>query len=712
MCSLLSRDDYTLTASLRNEKREIMLPLMPIIRAAAKQRHQRCYAAPGKGGMYLLKNESPSQQGPAATSDAVPFETVELSIVDILWEAEKPVELSDLSTELRRRLPSFKPNHYGCSRLLSLLTRKLKHRIDVTIHKEQNVTTASLRAETAQPAPATEASRSPQATPQEPHSLEDVKSTVSQLLAEAPENQLHLSDLATELTARLPGFRPNHYGCSKLMSLLSRKLNDAVVLRRDRKRNAVFATVKVPAEKTPPKSDVTVQSEKKQPAPKETKKAPTAAPAEKKPATPREAPKPQTKPAEKKEPEKAVEKPQPPVKTTTPQQTVDDDTVTLLGSFAAIRESQYRRLAEIALPEAWDFSGADAAPLGILKDYLRATYSRSRRQNVVRFDEKQNAAAFETGLLDHNSAPIFAYFARSERAVNPWELMDFCLAGQGLYGKLLLRNFDPLPKAASYYISPADLLYDTSLGVPQVDWNHVLVDKVARIPAEVLRRAGLDVPGSSLFIDEVSRLKECQKCLRSDPAIYRRLKATFEGAIDLTLKRLRYDFRLAVPIYRISEQNTALALPLCLTDEHTVDLALVVERFGAGYLGHTVYPLRWVYTSARVIFRPAVSWLDATTLPPTPALKDEGPSEMALPPEDVTPSAAPARPRRKGRASAQQAAQAAGSVETTATKRKRTTRQKNPPKSAATAPPLTVPPDETIENRNVMTSLLRFFRKS
>ncbi|MDR2006776.1 MAG: DUF3825 domain-containing protein [Acidaminococcales bacterium] len=56
----------------------------------------------------------------------------------------------------------------------------------------------------------------------------------------------------------------------------------------------------------------------------------------------------------------------------------------------------------------------------------------------------------------------------------------------------------------------------------------------------------------------------------------------------------------------------SLLLPLSLTDDDVVDLALVTEKATAGnYLGHTILLLDWAYGNARLITRPDSDWLVA-----------------------------------------------------------------------------------------------------
>ncbi len=65
-------------------------------------------------------------------------------------------------------------------------------------------------------------------------------------------------------------------------------------------------------------------------------------------------------------------------------------------------------------------------------------------------------------------------------------------------------------------------------------------------------------------------------------------------------------------MYYPSNDKMSLLLPLSLIDDDIIDLALVTEKTPSGnYLGHTILPLDWAYSNARLITRPDSDWLVA-----------------------------------------------------------------------------------------------------
>ena len=65
-------------------------------------------------------------------------------------------------------------------------------------------------------------------------------------------------------------------------------------------------------------------------------------------------------------------------------------------------------------------------------------------------------------------------------------------------------------------------------------------------------------------------------------------------------------------MYYPYNNKMSLLLPLSLIDDEVIDLALVTEKTKSGsYLGHTILPLAWAYSNARLITRPDSDWLIA-----------------------------------------------------------------------------------------------------
>jgi len=142
-------------------------------------------------------------------------------------------------------------------------------------------------------------------------------------------------------------------------------------------------------------------------------------------------------------------------------------------------------LANLALRERWEFK--DTAPdpdrpQPILYSYVLQTFGRLVLEEKVLVNRHASFAAFNTGLVDPRYEPIYALFVPSTQGRSPWRLSSFCIAGEGPDGQNMVRHFNPLPPLAHYFDQPADLLYDTRVGKPEMDWRHVVIDRIDRYP--------------------------------------------------------------------------------------------------------------------------------------------------------------------------------------------------------------------------------------
>jgi len=102
------------------------------------------------------------------------------------------------------------------------------------------------------------------------------------------------------------------------------------------------------------------------------------------------------------------------------------------------------------------------------------------------------------------------------------------------------------------------------------------------------------------------------KAIENDSKKFRAIKNRFADSLSLALKRVQWNFKTAIPMYYPSNNKMSLLLPLSLIDDEIINLALVAEKTQSGsYLGHTILPLAWAYSNARLITRPDSDWLIA-----------------------------------------------------------------------------------------------------
>ena len=276
-------------------------------------------------------------------------------------------------------------------------------------------------------------------------------------------------------------------------------------------------------------------------------------------------------------------------------------------------------LEKLALKERWEFVDSPAKPerpFPILHHYLLHTFGRLVLEQKVLVTEDCRTAAFNTGLVDVRYEPIYALFSPNENAI-PWRLDGFCFAGEGSLGQTLSRRFYPLPQPPHYFSEPAELIYDTRTGDPDIDWNHVVIDRLSRYPAKFLEDhwpADIDMLDSSKMSEQEARAYwvKVGEAVKADEQLYRSIMNRVKDAVALSTKRTAWNFRTAVPSYYPKLKKMALFLPICLASDEMPDMALAVEKTPSGkYLGHTMLPLDWAYLNARLVCRPGSDWLDA-----------------------------------------------------------------------------------------------------
>jgi cold shock CspA family protein len=288
---------------------------------------------------------------------------------------------------------------------------------------------------------------------------------------------------------------------------------------------------------------------------------------------------------------------------------------------ATIRPGVLHDLARLALREDWafghDISGA-RTPYPILRNFLINTFYKLYRDGEVKdvSYQGQNWASFNTGLVNELYDPIYALFEKNTQPPRPWRFHSFCCANIGRNGQILVKNFNPLPKVARYFGKVEEVIFDPDIDiVPRYD--HIIYDSIrrGRYPKAFLERhcpRGIDwVDPDSLSRDEkIAFFDSFQQKVQEDARTDRDIRNRIQDAIELAVKRARWNFKTAIPTYYPRRGNISLLLPIALVSDEKVDLALVVSRTNAGgYSGETVYKLNWAYDHARLVCRPDSDWL-------------------------------------------------------------------------------------------------------
>ncbi|BBD55250.1 DUF3825 domain-containing protein [Planktothrix agardhii] len=239
-------------------------------------------------------------------------------------------------------------------------------------------------------------------------------------------------------------------------------------------------------------------------------------------------------------------------------------------------------LAEnLAQKENWDCQHTSTLQnKPILRNYLNYTFKRLQEEDKISFFGER--AFFNTGLVTENQEEIFAVF---EEHRNPSK-QKFYFYGFYKESDYELRSCQALPERASYFQDPAILIYDTRLGEPRIDYDHIKNKKENR----------------ERFPEPYKSMDDYQ------------LQVYIEGAVRLAIKRVKRNYKAAVPQYfwdkNASSGSLQLLLPLCLTTRSRADLALVIHKDGNVYTGETVLTIDQAYNNARLLAKPDTEWLE------------------------------------------------------------------------------------------------------
>lgn len=271
----------------------------------------------------------------------------------------------------------------------------------------------------------------------------------------------------------------------------------------------------------------------------------------------------------------------------------------------AILPSWNDKIADLAKmsPEPWDYLSPEGhyTFLPVLSNYLFYTFARLRKEERL-YSERRIAFAtaqipfrdkttnktsrreiecscFNTGLATTYQEEIFAYFVKNtnkkSRLDPEWILWKFTKASDSE-----MSQFAEKPEWANYFREMEDkseILYDTTLH-HELKYDHILRGRQDRFPEEL-----------KALPDSV-------------------LKDLLDQGLDKARKRVRRNYKAAVPQYYNGKLQ--LLLPLSLLSQDRADLALAVEKEGKRYISRTVLKLEWAYSNARLLAKPDREWLN------------------------------------------------------------------------------------------------------
>lgn len=210
-------------------------------------------------------------------------------------------------------------------------------------------------------------------------------------------------------------------------------------------------------------------------------------------------------------------------------------------------------LAELAEPERWVYRALPSTQrLPILDSYMRHTFMRLVDERKVL--ETESAACFNTGLLTPGQEEIFGLFSVSDhfdetQPVSPQNKKWF-LRGWARGGDRQLIPFSSLPRLASYWEEPSELLFNPHLHV-ELNLDHIARDNLARFPEELggnLDRDGIPTDLAALSTGEAEELAD-EGVPASPPTrdVPLSTRNALDGAMKDSVRLAQRSYRIAVP---------------------------------------------------------------------------------------------------------------------------------------------------------------------
>ena len=292
-----------------------------------------------------------------------------------------------------------------------------------------------------------------------------------------------------------------------------------------------------------------------------------------------------------------------------------------LFEFAYLPGEWESDLSSMALDEPWT---VDSRPFGVLRSYITNTFSRLWYEKKVLVRDG-SCAAFNTGLVDRHYDPIIAYFTRNHIPNRQnWILKFFCSYGSGPQGKECAGNIKQLPQPAQWFDSIDQIYLDPAAEIVP-SWEHFVYDNMDRIPVKLIKRNMPNDANVRAMLDDAAKIQEwsarksafdklCDEIRASSDYEYfdYNMRAAFDAAVKLAMKKVRWNFGMAVPMFYPTRRSYSFLLPLALENPSVVDLALVINKIKDScnhYQAQTILTMGMAYNNARLLRRPETPWL-------------------------------------------------------------------------------------------------------
>lgn len=269
-----------------------------------------------------------------------------------------------------------------------------------------------------------------------------------------------------------------------------------------------------------------------------------------------------------------------------------------------------------AKKENWEYGNQKILQNYLLYTFERIQYEDSRikskeDESKRKLREGSEFAVFNTGLVNGFFSPIYGLFRRNpQKAKQPWLFSGFYVESEkAISNAKKEENWDDLPKAARFYETPDDLIFDIESKIDAINWEHIIIDNVGRIPYKYIERFK---PEGFVLEKEPDEpyiyYESLRNAIRNDQYTYRKLVGLFRDAMERAVLHATWNFHYALPMYYPRFRRVSMLLPLILEDsrDSVVELALVLDRdFEHNtYTATTIMTLEQIYCNIRLISQP------------------------------------------------------------------------------------------------------------
>ncbi|MFV0551311.1 MAG: DUF3825 domain-containing protein [Anaerorhabdus sp.] len=252
----------------------------------------------------------------------------------------------------------------------------------------------------------------------------------------------------------------------------------------------------------------------------------------------------------------------------------DSTTSTLLFRFAYIgkeldQQKYLTELSALAETESWTSSGGK--PHDILMSYITYTFDKAFKDNLIEFSNNNDYCCFNTGLLTNNGEDIICIFNTFTSSQSfSWHLYGFRKESDWD----IMKNFSETPEVVSYFDDASKIYFDPKLPVIS-NLDHILDENLDRFSEELQKK------GKTYIL------------------------ALLKASLDITLKKCKRNYRIAVPQYYNDEITYLLPVDL-----DGCKMALAIGYVNSRYRANTIFTLPMAYKNARLLMKPEADWLE------------------------------------------------------------------------------------------------------